>query len=342
MKILMMGLGSIGQRHVRNIRRVLGDKAEILAYRTRGSRICFTDKLEIREGVDLESEYNIKSYTDMDEALGAKPDAVFITNITSRHIECALKAAEAGCHIFMEKPLGDSLDGAEELQRLVKEKDLVFFMGFQNRYHPCIKKVKETLDKGDLGRVVYGECEFSERLTTMHRYEDYRGTYMARKDMGGGPVFNLLMHDLDIIRYLFGTPAKVSSLLSKVSDLEIDVEEAANGIFEWEGDKAFSFAVHTDFIQYPPVHRFKLVGEAGRIEADLNAACVKIYRGDEAVREEGFPAFQRNDMFIEELKDFMDCINGKRDKLIGFEAGLEALKMAVAMKKAAGSSIVVQ
>ena len=335
MKILMMGLGSIGQRHVRNIRRVLGDKAELIAYRSRGSKITFTDKLEIREGVDLEEEYDIKAYTDIDEALAQKPDAVFITNITSKHMECALKAAEAGCHIFMEKPLGDSLEGSEELAGLVRDKGLVFFMGFQNRYHPCVKKMKEIIDKGELGSTVYGECEFSERLTTMHRYEDYRGTYMARKDMGGGPVFNLLMHDLDIIRSLFGSPDRIAATLRKKSGLDIDVEEGANGIFAWEGDKDFEFAVHTDFIQYPPAHRFKIVCDAGRIEADLNAAKVKVYAGDESARQESFEDFQRNDMFIEELKDFLDCIEGKRDRLISFEDGLEALKMAVAMKKSA-------
>ncbi len=334
MKILMMGLGSIGQRHVRNIRKVYGDKAEILAYRKRGSSITFTDKLEIRDGVDLETEYDIKAYKDIDEALGQKADAVFITNITSKHIECGIKAAEAGCHIFMEKPLGDSLEGTEKLKKLVEEKQLVLFMGFQNRYHPCVKKMKEVLESGVIGRVVYGDCEFSERLTTMHRYEDYRGTYMARKDMGGGPVFNLLMHDFDIIRYLFGSPDKVTGMLRSESGLEIDVEDSADGIFAWEAE-GMQFAVHTDFIQYPPAHRFKIVGEKGRIEADLNEAKVRIYAGDEAVKEESYPDFQRNDMFIEELKDFEACIKGKTEKLIGFDDGLEALKMAVAMKESA-------
>ena len=169
----------------------------------------------------------------------------------------------------------------------------------------------------------------------MHRYEDYRGTYMARKDMGGGPVFNLLMHDLDIIRYLFGSPDRVSATLRKETGLDIDVEAAADGIFSWEGEGAFEFSVHTDFYQYPPAHSFKIVGEAGRIEADLNAAVVKLYIGDEPVREESFGEFQRNDMFIEELKDFLDCINGNNEKLIGFEAGLEAMKMAVGMKNSA-------
>ena len=338
MKILMMGLGSIGQRHVRNIRRLLGDSAELIAYRSRGSKTTFNDKLEIRQGVDLEKEYNIKAFGDIDEALAQKPDIAFITNITAKHIECALKAAEAGCHIFMEKPLGDDLGKTEELAGLISKKDLVFFMGFQNRYHPCIRKVKETLDGGSFGRIVYGECEFSERLTTMHRYEDYRGTYMARKDMGGGPVLNLLMHDLDVIRYLFGKPDSVSGVVRNNSTLEIDVEESANAVFSWDNENCFQFALHTDFLQYPPVHRFKIVGEYGRIEADLNAAVVRIYTGDEPVREESWPDFQRNDMFIEELKDFLECIEGgNKDKLIGFDAGLDTLKMALCMKRSRGN-----
>ena len=129
MRILFVGLGSIGQRHLRNIKRLYGDDAEIMAYRVRGLSRTFSDDMKIKEGVDLEKAYNIKVFSDYTCALKENPDAVFITNITSKHVEFALKAAEANCDIFMEKPLSDSLQNISELVDVVKANSCVFYMG---------------------------------------------------------------------------------------------------------------------------------------------------------------------------------------------------------------------
>lgn len=326
----MAGLGSIGQRHVRNIRRVMGEEAEIIAFRSRGLKTTFDDSLNIREGVDLEEEYSIRSFTDLDEALSEKPDAAFITNITAKHMETALRCARAGCHIFMEKPLSDSFEGVEEFRRTVREKGLKFFTGFQNRYHPCVALLKEYIESGALGKIGSARVEFSERLTTMHRYEDYRGTYMARKDMGGGPVMNLMMHDLDMLAYLLGKPVSVFGRLGFDSGLSIDVEERADALFEFEG--GVNVSAHTDFLQYPPFHHIKIVGDKGRIEANFNTAKVLVYDGGENGKLTEFEQFVRNDMFISELKDFIDCIENDKEPVIGIEDGILALKMGLAIK----------
>ncbi|MBR5420393.1 MAG: Gfo/Idh/MocA family oxidoreductase [Lachnospiraceae bacterium] len=340
MKILMIGLGSIGQRHMRNIRRILGDEAELIAFRSRGLKATFSDSLQIREGVDLEEEYNISSYTDIEEALAKKPEIAFITNITSRHMEFALRCAEAGCHLLIEKPLSDSMEGVEELKRLEKEKGLKIFMGFQNRYHPEVQRMKESVESGELGRLRYVSCEFSERVTTMHRYEDYRDTYMARKKMGGGPVLNLQMHDLDILQWLFGKPVDVRAQLGERGGLEIDVEESAQAVFTTRD--AYPIFTHTDFLQYPPVHAFKVVGEYGRIEADLLAARFTKYRGDEPAEIWNDSDFVRNEMFIEELNDFLECIKKDTEPAIPLSAGITALEMALAEKRSAAENKTVE
>ena len=333
MKILMIGLGSIGQRHVRNIRKLMGDEAELIAYRSRGLSTTFTDGLQIREGISLEEEYGITPYRDLDEALAQKPEVAFITNITSKHMECALACAKAGCHLLIEKPLSHSMEGVEELKRIAEEKELVVFLGFQNRYHPCVERLKEGVESGKLGRLSYVACEFSERLTTMHRYEDYRTTYMARLDMGGGPVLNLQMHDLDILNHIFGMPTNVRAQLGRDSALSIDVEESAQAVFEF-ADHLPVYA-HTDFLQYPPVHRFRVVGEKGRLEADLNTVTYTEYLGDEPAKIWSDAGFLRNDMFIRELKDFFEAVRGEKPSAIPLSAGIDSLRMALAMKQAA-------
>jgi predicted dehydrogenase len=213
-------------------------------------------------------------------------------------------------------------------------------MGYQNRFHPCISDVRSALNDGSLGKVISVDNEFSERLTTMHRYEDYKDTYMARKDMGGGPVLNLQIHCLDYLQILFGTPVDVYSLCRTQSGLSVDVEDTAGSLYRFEGNDGRMITVysHTDFLQFPPVHRLKVVCEKGRIEADFNAAVTNIYAGDEPVRTITHEGFVRNDMFIEELKEFAECIKEKKTPSSSLDAGITGLKMALAAKKSSAEN----
>lgn len=346
--ILMIGLGSIGQRHVRNLKRLLGDQCEISAYRVRRLQQTFSDTMQIRDGVNLEAEYQIKVYTDLEEALGLKqerekPDLVFITNITSKHMECALAAAEAGCNIFLEKPVSDSMAGVERLMRLQEEKKIHIFMGYQNRYHVCIKKLREYLEEGVLGRLVSVDAAFCERLTTMHTYEDYSTTYMARKEMGGGPILNLQIHDLDYLQWLFGMPKTVYAAAGKHSGLNIDVEDHAvvSYVTDYQtgGDSPESNPLtvtsRSDFLQYPPVHTCTVVGEKGRTELDFNRATVTLIPEDGRPKVSEYPDFARNDMFLQELQDCLRCIEEDTPEEIPLSEGVKGLKIALAAKESA-------
>ena len=334
MKILMIGLGSIGQRHVRNIKEIFGDEAELIAYRNVGNKRLITEKLGVLEDKNVEDEYGIVSFTDLDEALAQKPDVAFITNVTAKHMECAIKAAKAGCNLMIEKPLSVDMSGTDKLREIIADKGLTVSVGFQNRYHPCIKVLKETVESGILGRIRYVSNEFSERLTTIHRYEDYRQTYMARRDLGGGPVLNLLIHDFDILQWIFGLPQSVSGKMMYGGDLEIDVEEGASAVFTFgEGKESFPVYTHTDFMQYPPVHTFKVVGEKGRIELDMNSSEYVIYCGDEINKTEIFSDFRRNDMFLQEIKDYFESLKNQTEPKLDLESGINTLKMVEMLRK---------
>lgn len=334
MKILMIGLGSIGQRHLRNIKRVLGDEAEILAYRVRGLQRTFSDTMQIRENVSLEEEFGITSYGDLDEALQQKPDLAFITNPTNMHIPCAIKCAKAGCHLFLEKPISDDMAGMDELKQVIKEQGIKVFVGYQNRFHPGIQAVKEVVESGELGRILSVRAVVGERLTTMHTYEDYKETYMARKDMGGGVVTNQLVHEMDYLYYLFGKPVSVYAIGGTQGNLGIDVEDNCDGIFVMESEETgkVSVSVHADFYQSPPSRFVKVVGEKGQIEADLIHAVVTKTVCD-VTEQMAFPQFARNDMFIQELQMFLDAVNKDEKEAITLEDGIVSLKMAMAIKE---------
>ncbi len=334
MKILMIGLGSIGQRHLRNIRRVLGEDVEIIAYRVRGLQRTFSDTMQIRDNVCLEDEFHITAFGDLDEALLQKPDAAFITNPTNMHIPCAIKCAKAGCHLFLEKPVSDDLEGIDKLKQIVKESGVKVFVGYQNRFHPVIRTVKEVVESGELGRILSVHSVVGERLSTMHIYEDYKDTYMARKDMGGGVVTNQLVHEMDYLYYLFGRPLHVYAVGGTLGNLGIDVEDNCDALFVMEGKDGsrVSVNVHADFYQSPPSRFIKVVGEKGQIEADLINALVTKTVSD-VTEQTAFLQFERNDMFIEELKLFLSCIKENGEEMITLEDGIVSLKMAMAVKE---------
>jgi len=334
MKILMIGLGSIGQRHVRNIRKCYGDSVEIIAYRVRGLHHTFSDTMQIRDGVSFEEEYGVTAYYDLSEALVERPDVAFITNITSEHIPCAIKAAEAGCDIFLEKPISTSMEGISKLQSIIAEKKLVVGVGFQNRYHPCLKRLKELLSQNVIGNILSVDVEMGERLITMHSYEDYRGTYMAQKRLGGGVIFNQQIHELDYISWLFGTPVSVYSVNGKFSDLEIDVEDVCSSLYvvEREGRRIPVYA-HADFLQSPPVRRCKVIGSEGRLEVDLLKPSLNIIKSEQEPVHHNFDNFNRNSMFIDELNDFFECIKSRKMPAISLDAGIISLKMALGAQK---------
>lgn len=343
MKILMIGLGSIGQRHVRNMRRLYGDDVELIAYRVRGLERTLTDSMQVDEGVTPEKRYDIRTFYDLDEALREKPEVAFVTNVTSAHVSSALRALKAGCDVFVEKPLSDRMDGIAALKSLADSAGRIVFVGFQNRFHPALLALKEELEGDAIGELVSADVVMGERVATMHAYEDYRDTYMVRKDQGGGVVLNQQIHELDYIYWLFGKPRSVFSIMGASGCLESDVEEYASSLYVHERKgRCFPVYAHADFFQYPSSRFCRIVGVDGALELDLSLAkLTKINnRGD--VKVVSFEGFERNDLFIAELEAFMNVVETRLKPEIGLEDAVASMQMALAAKKSANEKRVVE
>lgn len=334
LKVLFIGLGSIGQRHIRNIREVYGDRVELYAYRVRKSNITFSKDMKIREGVNVEQEYNIHGVDSLEQAWQIGMDIVFITTITAKHMEYALAAAAAGCNLFIEKPLCDSLKDIDKLKNDIESKKLIVYLGYQNRKHRCIQELRKVIKEGCLGQIIFIDACFCERITTMHTYEDYKTTYMARKELGGGCLLNLQIHDIDYLQWIFGVPERIYASLNYGSNLGIDVEDAS--ILQYQADKLgylVSVTSRADFFQYPPTHKCIVVGENGRFEMDFNNNYTHLYLRDNEPIVNTFDHFERNDMFIEEMREFFDCVKKKIQPECSLDDGINGVKIVEAAKK---------
>ncbi len=331
MKILFCGLGGIGQRHLRNLRQLLGDELQVHAYRVRGQRIKLRDNLTVDEGADLERDYAIQVHHDLAEALAEKPDAAFICNPNALHVPVALECVRAGVPVLMEKPLASDLAGIDQLLAEVEQHRLPFHVGYNFRFHPGLQRLKALLDDGFFGRLLSVRSEIGEYLPNWHRYEDYRQMYAARADQGGGVILSQI-HEMDLIYWFFGLPRSIVTHGGHLSHLEIDVEDTASSLMRCDGAMgSFPILLHQDYLQRPPVRCFKIVGDAGYAEIDLLANRLRVYGAEGELSEENdFPGFVRNDMFLAQARHFLDCVNGSATPQVSLHDGLQSLRLALA------------
>lgn len=342
MKLLIVGLGAIGQRHVRNLRALLGDSVELWAVRSRGLSHVLTDAMTVEAREGLGEKYGIRAFATLDEALAHKPDAAFVCNPTSLHIGTALTLARGGCHLFIEKPLAHEYAGVDELLDLVERQGLVATVGYQYRFHPCLTTTHGWLRSGAIGRVLAVRAQVGEYLPGWHTYEDYRGTYGASRDLGGGTLLSQI-HEMDYLYWFFGLPRRVFTLGGHLSSLDVDVEDVTSTLMEFERDGIhFPVHLHQDYVQRPPSRTCEIVGDTGKIEIDLLRHTIKLYDASgQLAQANEFSGFQRSQMFIEETQRFLACLESHDAPAITLRDGAQSLRMALAAKESLEKGVVV-
>ncbi len=326
MRVLIAGLGAIGQRHARNLRRLRPD-IELLAYRQRRLRHVITETLERDPGRDVEAELGIRAYTDLDEALATGPDAVFVCTPSSRHLEIALRAGEHGAHLFIEKPVSHTMDGVERLARVVAERGLVALVGCQWRFHPGVIRLRELLAGGVLGPVRAAEIEYAEYLPDWHPYEDYRRSYAARAELGGGVALSHI-HDYDLAWWLFGAPVDVMATGGHESNLEIDVEDTVRATLRTATSRV---VVSQTFASRDIRRRITVTGERASVIVDLAGGRLEL--STPVAPDLSFVNYQRNDMFTAEVAHFLACVERGAEPLIPLREGIAVLRVALAVKE---------
>lgn len=327
LRILIAGLGAIGQRHARNLRAIAGDRLELLAYRRRRLQHVVTDRLERDDTRNVEIELGLTVFDDLDAALAARPHAVFVCTPSSGHMEIALRAARAKCHLFIEKPISHSLEGIEELRETVAAQQLVALVGCQWRYHPAVRWLREVLQAQALGPLVRAEIDYGEYLPDWHPYEDYRTSYAARAELGGGVVLTQI-HDYDLAWWLFGAPRTVSASGGQLSDLAIDVEDTVDA--QLEGG-AVPVTIRQSFASRPPRRTIGVDGENGSVTVDLLNG--RVSSNPRLAAAGAFADYQRNGMFVEEARHFLACLAGDERPAVPLDDGIAVLRVALAVRE---------
>lgn len=317
MKFLIAGFGSIGRRHLRNLLE-LGQN-DIVLLRSHRSTL---PEDEIK---DIPVEETIEA------ALSHRPDGVVIANPTALHLDAAIPAARMGCAVFMEKPISGTSEGLPELREALAHNGGRFQMGFQFRYHPGLNRLKALIEAGTIGRPLSFRAEWGEYLPGWHPWEDYRKSYSARKDLGGG-VLLTLSHPLDYIRWLFGDPQWIWAMNGKISDLELDVDDIAEIGMTMAGGMTGS--VHLDYYSQPARNGLEVVGSEGRLHCNNLDGIVTLFRADGTQQQYApEPAYDRNNMFLDEMRHFIRVTEGSAAPSCTLEDGIAVQEMAARIRR---------
>jgi len=318
--ILVIGFGSIGRRHLENLLQLKNVKLIVYTKRT-----------------DLNSfkEQGVKISNSLTECLNENPDIGFITNETSLHIPIAIKLAQNGLDLFIEKPLSNSSKDIKKLYSIVKKKKLITQMGCNLRFHPCIKKIKNLIDQRKIGKIISAQVQNSSYLPDQHRWEDYKKSYAARNDLGGGVTLTLI-HEIDYMYWFFQEVENVVSVSGKMSDLDITAEDYTASLLKFKNKVVGE--LHLDYFQRPDFRSCKIRGTKGEIYWDSVNNSVSVYNIKKNNREIKFETgFADNidtySSYLEEIKHFLRCVKDRKETINNLEHGIATLKIALAIKK---------
>ena len=328
-KILFVGLGGAGQRHLRVFKSLLGPETAFTAFRATRRTPLLNADFSVNAASGVEDHYGLKTFESLDSALDDGPDLAVISTPSALHLEAAQSAAERGIGVFVEKPFSHTLTGFEKFKDVVLANDLVFFISFQRRFHSLIQKARQIIADGKLGQVYSAVFNVASYVPAWHPYEDFRRLYACRRDLGGGVLLTEI-HELDLCHWFFGLPRAVSCAGGTFCGVAMDVEDTAHVTLDYPGLVA---AVNLCFMQKHARRDFFVAGTKGYLEWDQNGNRLT-YEDYETGKTEKFaePGAANDDMFIAQAEHFLKTVtagDGPRQ----LEIARASLAMAVAAKQ---------
>lgn len=318
-RMLVVGCGSIGRRHLQNL----------LALGQRDIRLVETDPKTLARTCQ---EFGLQGWSDLNEAVAWGPTAAIVATPTASHVPTALTLARAGCHLLIEKPLSDALEGTEELVRLSQAQRLITLVGCNMRFHPGPARVKAVIQSGELGRLLGARLEVGSYLPDWHPGTDYRRSYSARKELGGGCVLDAI-HELDLACWLFGWPSEVVAMTRPGQTLGIETEELGEILLRYEDDRICS--VHQDYVQRWRQRRCEIIGERGTVAWESRQRAVSQMMGGAAQPSRWEYKHDPNAMYREELGHFLTCLQTGMPSCADVEWGLQMTTVALLAKQSA-------
>ncbi len=319
MRHLIIGLGSIGLRHAKII---LGKGHQVFGF-----------------DPAVKNDPGFYCFDILDPAWDLNPDVVWICTPTCLHAEYTIEALRRGCHVFVEKPIADSLKAAKKIHDTwlsIKEKRLIW-TGRNMRYHPGVTEIKKTIEAGIIGNPLIFRIHFSHYLPNMRPQYDYRKTYSAHADQGGGVILDDI-HDIDLALWFAGPVKKTIGMAVRSKTLDMDAEDVAH-ICLLHTNGCFS-EIHMDFLRRDKSRGIEVIGENGTLEwrssgKNPELALINLFSSG---RQDAQQIWNKrietfDEMFEKQFDDFIEAIKNSGQYDVSVKDAINALEVAVGIRK---------
>jgi len=326
MKILIIGLGSIGQRHLSNLKKIF-KKSSFYALRKIGKKIIIKETRIIKKS-DPIKYFNIGKLNSYKEAKKLKPNIVFICNPSVFHYRDAIFFASIGSHLFIEKPFIANMPQVKKISSMLIKKRSVSMIGYNMRFHPIIRFLQKIYKNNKYGKLISADFKNLTYVPSHHPYENYKTGYAVKKQLGGG-VLNSLIHEVDLIVYFFGLPNSlfVNKFNSRI--LDIDVDDNLSSIMTYKNFKQkFYINLNLSIVSLKEERTVNFVYQNFTIDCNLIKNIIKIInnKSKKTVFKKQFN-IKRNTMFLKEVKYFKNSILKTKQNFSSIKNNLDTIKL---------------
>jgi predicted dehydrogenase len=310
---LIVGLGSIGRRHLANLKRLEPDLCLAVWHQQRRPKSRAAEASPLVEQVVFQVE----------DALAFRPDFALVTGPASTHVQTATALALNGVHLFIEKPLSNQLDGVDRLLHLCGDRNLTLLVGYNFRFTEALERLRDAVDQGRIGRILFARAEVGQHLESWRPGKDYRETVSARAELGGGVLLEL-SHEVDYLRWLVGEVVDVSARVGRTGNLEIDVEDYAEISLRFQSGAIGS--IHLDMVQRASTRTCKLVGSEGTLFWDALTDHIQCYSLSQ-------PTWIDLSPYLRELQHFLSCVRGTETPAVTGADSRRVLEIVLAARR---------
>lgn len=314
-RVLIVGSGSMGQRHLHLARRFLPDSEIKILTRNKKNKL---------------SEFADGHFTCLDDALKFSPELAVIASPASVHLDSAIPLAKLGAHLLIEKPISISTHRVAELIEIVRNNSKIMLVGYNLRFLPSLKLFRQLIQSGLLGKIYSVRAEVGQYLPSWRPGVDYRNSVSAKKELGGGVLLEL-SHELDYLQWIFGDVVSVYASLTQQSALEIDVEDTVEMImnfFPRDGGSSIICSLHLDFVRQDSMRMCTVTGEKGTLRWSAISGTVDHFAKDTHEWKtvcKDVP--ERDATYLSQWQHLLECIETDQVPLISGEDGLVTLKI---------------
>ena len=328
-RILFIGLGGAGQRHLRLFKENSPKETELIAYRSTSKTPVLNPDFTVNNSASLEELYGVKIFESLDQAISSGPDLAVISTPSSLHVDYAQLCAEKGINIFIEKPLSHTLQGLKKLKDTILSNQLFLQVGFQRRYHPYLARIHQLIESGTMGSITNVIINVASYVPHWHPYENYKDLYACRKDLGGGVLLTEI-HEFDLCVWYFGKPMSVTCVGGTYSDVGLDVEDTVHATLDYE---EFSIQVNLTFWQKNVQRSIFIAGEDKSTSWNQEGNILQIFDHTQQTSEINKDLDMSNDlMFDLQIKDLLSNHNPAKSSLNMLDSSL-SLSIVMAAKQ---------